>query len=636
MQSHEFFCKEDWDLIAKSRESVYGTGQDTPEARLLTAEGTAIPYLFSSKLVELGGKPHVIGTGIDITERKRLEDDRAKLLHDMNERIKEQTCMHEVSRSILQRETLEEIFRDVVSLISAGWHYVESTRGKIVFEDKEFVAEVFEETEWKLTSEITVNGEVCGRVEVYYLQEYPMLDEGPFLREERSLIDAIAHTLGGAVARKHAEQKMRDYAAALEKSNVELEELNGAVVAADQAKTEFLANMSHEIRTPMTAILGFAELLAGEDGLEGDCEERAKALATIKRNGEYLLQLINDILDLSKIEAGRFDIEQVTCSPVKVVAEVAALMDVRAKAKGLLLEVEYASAIPGSILCDPTRLRQILINLVGNAIKFTEVGSVRLVTRFVQDAGGPASLQFDVIDTGIGMTEEQTSRLFLPFTQADASTTRKFGGTGLGLAISKRLAELLGGHIAVNSVPGGGSTFRLTILPEPTDDVLMPEEVARSGAAGRLDVGQTDSLDAGLECRVLLVEDGLDNQRLISVLLGKAGADVSLADNGQVAVEKALAARDAGMPFDVVLMDMQMPIMDGYTATRILREAGYTEPIVALTANAMAGDGAKCCNAGCDAYATKPIERAKLLSTIARFVDPAKEAIADRLANSDT
>ena len=636
MRSHEFFCKEDWDLIAKSRECVYDSGHDTPEARFLTADGTAIPYLFSSKLVEVGGEPHVIGTGIDITERKRLEEERAKLLHDMNERIKEQACIHKVSRSILQRETLEEIFHDVASLIPAGWHYAEGTRGKIVFEGKEFVAEAFEETEWKQSSEIIVDGRTCGTVEVYYLQEYPELDEGPFLKEERGLLNAIAHSLGGAVARKHAEQKMQDYAAVLERSNLELEELNRAVVAANQAKTEFLANMSHEIRTPMTAILGFSELFLGEEDAPHTRQERTHALSTIKRNGEYLLQLINDILDLSKIEAGRLDIERITCSPMNVVADVASLMSVRANAKGLPLEIEYASAIPASILCDPMRLRQILINLVGNALKFTETGRVRLVTQFVQDAGSPARLQFDVIDTGIGMTREQSSRLFLPFTQADASTTRKFGGTGLGLAISQRLAELLGGHITVRSVPGKGSTFSLSVPTGATDDVLIPEEVAMAVAAGRLDAGLTDSSDARLDCRILLVEDGPDNQRLISFILEKAGANVTLAENGEIGVEEALAARDAGTPFDVILMDMQMPVMDGYTATGKLRDAGYTAPIVALTANAMAGDGVKCRSAGCDGYATKPIERAKLFSTIARFLAPARQATADRLAGSDT
>ncbi len=634
MRSHEFFCEEDWGLVAKSRERVHDTGHDTSEARFLTAGETAIPYLFSSKRVEIGGESHVIGAGIDISERKRLEEERTQLLHDMNERIKEQTCMHEVSRSILQRETLEEIFCDVASLIPVGWHYGENARGKIVFEGREFVSEAFEETEWKQISEITVDGKTCGRVEVYCLQEYPVADEGPFLKEERDLIDAIAHTLGGAVARKRAEQKMQDYAAALERSNVELEELNRAVVAANQAKTEFLANMSHEIRTPMTAILGFTELLLGEECTPYTCQERANSLVTIKRNGEYLLQLINDILDLSKIEAGGLDIERITCSPTNVVGDVESLMCVRANAKGLSLEIEYASAIPESIVCDPTRLRQILINLVGNAIKFTETGSVRLVTRFVQDGARTVRLQFDVIDTGIGMTEEQTCRIFLPFAQADASTTREFGGTGLGLAISQRLAGLLGGHITVRSVPERGSTFCLSIPSCPTDDVLMPEEAAKAVAAGRQDTEQIDLSDAMLDCCILLAEDGPDNQRLISFLLKKAGANVTLAENGQIAAEKALAALEAGTPFDVILMDMQMPVMDGYTATRKLREAGYAAPILALTANAMAGDRAKCCSAGCDGYATKPIERAKLFSTIVRFLDPARQTTADRSAGS--
>jgi PAS domain S-box-containing protein len=606
------------------------------ERMLIARDKTKVPVLKTVVPLSLDGEDVLLETFIDITERKQAEEERGRLLHDMNERIKEQTCMHEVSRSILLRETLEEIFRDVASLIPAGRHHEEGARGKIVFEGREFVAEAFEETEWKQVSEIVVDGKTCGRVEVYYLQAYPVAEEGPFLKEERRLLDAIAHSLGGAVARRRAEQKMQDYAAALERGNLELEELNRAVVAANQAKTEFLANMSHEIRTPMTAILGFAELFLGEESASCTRQERANAVATIKRNGEYLLQIINDILDLSKIEAGRLDIERITCSPMNVVADVASLMGVRANAKGLPLEIEYASAIPESILCDPTRLRQILINLVGNAIKFTETGSVRLVTRFVQGVGSPARLQFDVVDTGIGMTKEQSSKLFLPFTQADASTTRKFGGTGLGLAISQRLAELLGGQITVHSVSAKGSTFSLSIPTGTTDDVLVPEEAAKTVAAGRPDIGQPASSPARLDCRILLVEDGPDNQRLISFLLEKAGADVTLAENGQIAVEKALAARDTGASFDVILMDMQMPVMDGYTATSLLRDADYTEPILALTANAMAGDGAKCCEAGCDDYATKPIERAKLFASIAQFLAPAKQTTADRSAGSDT
>jgi len=406
---------------------------------------------------------------------------------------------------------------------------------------------------------------------------------------------------------------------------LDLEQARIAAEAATKSKGEFLANMSHEIRTPMTAILGFTDVLLGEDGLDRAPPERVQALETIQRNGQYLLSLLNDILDLSKIEAGKPDVERTTCSPIEVLAGVASLMRVRARAKNVPLTIEYLGAIPAQIQSDPIRLRQILINLVGNAFKFTETGGVRVAARLVGNPDGPPRLQFDVVDTGIGMTPEQLTRLFQPFVQADSSTTRKSGGTGLGLTISKRLAELLGGDITVTSTWGKGSTFSVTVETGPLEGVAMLENAAEV-ATQRKPPPKAAAVDIELDGRILLAEDGPDNQRLISFLLKKAGAEVTLAENGQVAVENALAARNKKNAFDVILMDMQMPVMDGYTATARLREAGYDGPIVALTAHAMEGDEQKCRRAGCDGYATKPIDRAKLLGTIAGYLGKATEA----------
>ena len=431
--------------------------------------------------------------------------------------------------------------------------------------------------------------------------------------------------------RKRAEEQLNAYAVAMATSNHELEQSNRRAEAANRTKSEFLANMSHEIRTPMTAILGYADILA--DSVERP--EQQEAVQTIKRNSNHLLGLVNDILDLSKIEAGKVQVEHLPVSPFAVLGDVVSLMRVRADARGLPLKLEYFSPIPQIIQTDPTRMRQILVNLVGNAIKFTETGGVTIAVRLVDCAGtmhsGSAEpkLQCDVIDTGVGMSPQTLEHLFQPFQQADASTTRKFGGTGLGLAISKRLAKLLGGDVTASSTPGKGSTFTLTIAIGPLEGVALidqpNEAIAQIAARSKPAAGG----QARLEGRILLAEDGPDNQRMIAFILRKMGAEVHICDNGQKAMEKALATLpgwgqrydDSKVPFDVILMDMQMPVMDGYEATRRLRQQGYTGPILALTAHAMKDDMQKCLDAGCDAYLTKPIEREQFLGTIVRYLN---------------
>jgi len=402
----------------------------------------------------------------------------------------------------------------------------------------------------------------------------------------------------------------------LEHQTAKAHEMAAQTEMASKAKSEFLANMSHEIRTPMTAILGFTETLLDP------ClprEEQMRSVQIIRRNGLHLLQIINDILDISKIEAGKLEVERIPCSPVQLIADIQSLMRVRADAKGLGFKFEFAGAIPESIESDPTRLKQILVNLIGNAIKFTEIGSVRVITSLAADGPEPM-MQFEIVDTGIGMTEEQAGKLFQAFTQADTSTTRKFGGTGLGLSISRRLTEMLGGSITIESTPGLGSTFRITVatgslegidlLDDPnTAMVLLPKA---THAASRSDVGLSGY-------RILLAEDGPDNQRLISFILKKAGAEVMVIENGKLAFEAALGAKNKGAAFDCILMDMQMPVMSGYEATTNLRRADYSGTIIALTAHNMAGDREKCIQAGCDDFASKPINRAKLIELIRRY-----------------
>ncbi len=404
----------------------------------------------------------------------------------------------------------------------------------------------------------------------------------------------------------------------LEATMEQLKAATDVAKAATRAKSEFLANISHEIRTPMTAILGFAENLLDLSMPES---ERITAAQIIRNNGEHLLQILNDILDISKIEAGKLQIENIKCSPIDLVQEVMSLMRVRSDAKGLSLRTEYAGPVPVTIHTDSTRLRQILINLVGNAVKFTEIGSVRLVVGTSRTQADRPMMVFDIIDTGVGLTQEQIDRLFHPFTQGDSSTTRTHGGTGLGLTISKRLAEMLGGAITVHSQPGLGSTFRLTVETGPLDGVPMIEQPEAAQSADQHKHGGSPK-DLRLSVSILLAEDGPDNQRLISYMLKKAGADVAVADNGQDAVTMVLEAHHRNMPYALVLMDMQMPVMDGYEASRQLRAHGYEGPIIALTAHAMTGDRDKCLSAGCSDYAAKPIDRATLMRLIQQHLAP--------------
>ncbi len=449
----------------------------------------------------------------------------------------------------------------------------------------------------------------------------------------RSMFDGKPHLVGLGVditERKRAMQQLEEYAVALESQKQALEELYYAAEVSSRAKSEFLANMSHEIRTPMTSILGYSEMLSREDGMVNLPDKRAEALGTIHRNGQFLLSLIDDILDLSRIEAGKLEIHKKSCPPGEILADVVAALGPRAEAKGVSLETELVAPIPATIATDAVRLEQVLFNLVGNAVKFTEQGSVRVVARLLRDDAEKPLLQFDVIDTGIGLADHQLDRIFHAFAQADASSTRKYGGTGLGLAISRCLARQLGGDICVTSSPGEGSIFSFTIATGPLDDVPMLSGSASSHAEAETPRAQSRGAIEEIDCRVLLAEDGPDNQRLIRFILEKAGASVEVAENGRVALEQIIEAGAAGQTFDLVLMDMQMPVMDGYKATCQVRDQGYMGPIVALTAHAMKGDREKCLAAGCNDYISKPVSRDALLQLVADYTCKSPQAESRR------
>ncbi len=401
-------------------------------------------------------------------------------------------------------------------------------------------------------------------------------------------------------------------------AEAELAHARDAAEDANRAKSEFLANISHEIRTPMTAIMSYLDVLSETCGRRCTFNrgEIGDPLQVVSYNARHLLQLIDDVLDLSKIEAGRLEPQHAECSPGQLVADIASLMRARAAAKGLRLLVEFVGPVPEVVRTDPTRLRQILMNVVGNAVKFTEVGQVRITVRLNRDGANGPELEIETTDTGPGMSPEIIERLFTPFTQADASTSRRFGGTGLGLTISKRLAELLGGRIEVESEIGRGSTFTAVLPAGPLEGAPLLEGVTERDFH-RADEALAPIRGLPLPCRILLVEDGPDNQRILSFILKRTGAEVDLAENGLEAVERALISMRQGRPYDAILMDMQMPVLDGYEATRRLRRAGWAGPIIALTAHAMTEDRGKCLDAGCDDYLSKPVSRATLVETVA-------------------
>lgn len=373
---------------------------------------------------------------------------------------------------------------------------------------------------------------------------------------------------------------------------------------ANQAKSSFLANMSHEIRTPIGAILGFAEIMRTQD-LEAS--ERKKYLDTVIRNGKSLIRIIDDILDLSKIEAGKFEIEMTPVKLLNLLQEVLAMFFDHAARKNIQLVYEAAGIDDLVVLTDATRTRQVLVNLIGNAVKFTSKGSVKVSCHAEQVNSTHKKITFTIKDSGIGMTLEQADRLFKPFTQADITSTRRYGGTGLGLALSKNLAHALGGDVKIlNCKPGHGCIFEFSFQAEETAEIITAAPTASLTA-------EVQNSLSGL--KVLAVDDSADNRELIKMILNSSGLNVTEAESGEQALEQAFKQH-----YDIILMDIQMPGLDGYGTLSELRKRGFQEPVIALTAHAMKEEKNRTIAAGFADHVTKPINSKTLLQTIQSHV----------------
>lgn len=528
------------------------------------------------------------------------------VVEDINEKVESRRRM---------REAQEELRK--LSLVAANVQHsvtITDTLGRIEWVNNAFVKmtgyslhevkgrrpgeflqgeETNEETRRRLRDAIAERRPIAEEIINYDREGEPYwirLEISPVFDDDGTLTNFIA-TQSDITARKREQAALLEATEAAEQANI--------------AKSEFLANMSHEIRTPLSGILGFTELLIEDAGGEEHCFDH---LRTIRASGRHLLELINSVLDLSKIEAGQLTVELIPCSPHAILAEVVSILRVRASEKGLTMDYEWEGPIPEQITTDPHRLRQMLMNLVGNAIKFTDHGRVDISAKVEGDKES-ALLRFAVRDGGVGIPEEQIKTIFDPFVQADSTVTRKFGGTGLGLPISRRIAEALGGYVRCQSVEGVGSCFTAAVETGDLSDVRMLDSTPEYSQGDLAGNSQSASLE-GL--RVLVADDGSTNRKLLRLLLTRAHALVETVENGQKAIEKASETE-----FDVVLMDMQMPVLDGYEATRQLRAGGYDRPIIAVTANAMKGDQTKCLRAGCSGYLSKPIDLGTLTRTLA-------------------
>ena len=572
-----------------------GTAPDEYEVECRHAQGHVIYLRNRPVIIEWEGRPAVLATVIDVSERRK-----------QRERLVEQTRILNLVLEHMDQGI--SLFDEDLNCLAVNRKLLEMLD---LSADKIKVGCKLDD----IIRPLAYRGDYGGEdPEQEFRSRMQVLSEQRHLRSER--IDPNGRSIelrqlpvpGGGFVAIHTDITHH------RRNEENLKEAIRTAELANRAKSAFLATMSHELRTPMNGVLGMTDMLLASDL---DPEQRHQA-TLIKSSGEALLGLLNDILDLSKIEAGEMSMEEIDFDPVELLDGIEALWAPKLREKSVGLRFETSTPLPRTLRSDPTRIRQILFNLIGNAHKFTERGDVHVRTGARMMADGQVELRFDVADTGIGIPPEAHDTLFSKFTQADSSVTRRFGGTGLGLAICRELAGLLGGEIDVESEPGVGSTFWFTVRcaavvdkPQPAADAAPPVDP---------DPARVDTGGAGASLRILVAEDNLVNRSVITAMLKKLGHRCDTVENGLEALDALVRS-----PFDLVLMDVQMPVMDGLTATRRIRGLPGSHasiPVVALTANAMKGDREECLNAGMDDFLTKPIavnELQQMLAGYGRF-----------------
>jgi len=555
-------------------------------------------------------------------ENKAITETLQKRTDDLDKRIKELNCLYRISHLVENKElSLLEIFQRTVEFIPPAWQYPEIASARIVFDNKEFRTKNFQETVWQQTREIMAHNKQVGLVEVCYLEEKPSSDEKTFLNEERHLLNAIAERMGRITELKQAEAALADervnLAQRVAERTAELSVANTELARAARLKDEFLANMSHELRTPLNGILGLSEALY--DQAYGPLNEKQlKSLRRIEAAGRHLLSMINDILDVSKIEAGKLML-QMDIFPVESVCQASlGLVKQLANKKQITISQSLDKSVT-VIQADKRRLKQILVNLLGNAIKFThEDGKIGLEVK------GEAALEkvhFTVWDTGIGIAQLEMKQLFQPFIQLDSGLTRRYEGTGLGLALVRRLTEMHGGSVSVESEEGKGSRFTVS-LPWKADNLRQVDSSSCSSMA--TEVNEFETIPSSINTHnkaplILLAEDHETTLKWISGYLQTKGYRVTEARNGAEAYARAKEECPS-----VILMDIQMPIMDGLEATRKIRADTNdlaAVPIIAITAFAMKEDKERCFAAGINECLTKPVRLKNLVKLIEAQLD---------------